>query len=129
MVGNAYDTHGTDHGLPNQARPDEMKHQIRPRRLESLEWLALVRALPCLCCTKDDLTQITPTEAHHIRRDAARGLYGYSQKASDFETIPLCAIHHWNGVHSILSHREFERRYGNERDLLEEILIKLKGME
>ena len=96
---------------------------IKPLRQEDPERLARVRKLPCLGCLKDKVPQASPTEAHHIKRKEDGTLYGGSQKAHDRESIPLCSRrHHWNGVHcqSKLSHREFERRYGDERALLAE---------
>ena len=44
----------------------------------------------------------------------------------------LCEkTHHWNGVHcaSKLSHKEFERIYGNERDLLSTVNLSLEIKE
>lgn len=103
---------------PRRTRP----RTIKAERRVDLERLRRVRALPCLGCLLDGVKQTSPTEAHHIRRKADGSTYGASQKAHDDETIPLCSgAHHWNGVHvaSKLSHKEFERRYGNERELLD----------
>ena len=110
---------------PRRTRPRTFKAE---RRVD-LERLRRVRALPCLGCLLDGVRQTSPTEAHHIRRKADGSTYGASQKAHDDETIPLCSrAHHWNGVHvaSKLSHKEFERRYGNERELLELVDLALK---
>lgn len=81
-----------------------------------------VRALPCIACQIAGVQQGTETECHHIRRDSSGAIYGMSQKAHDTETIPLCKFHHWNGVVSLFSHREFEEKFGNERDLLAQTL-------
>jgi hypothetical protein len=112
--------HTSKHGLhAKRQRP----RSIKPLRQEDPERLARVRKLPCLGCLKDKIVQDSPTEAHHIKRQADGQFYRGGQKAHDRETIPLCSgRHHWNGVHcqAKLSHREFERRYGDERELLAE---------
>ena len=47
------------------------------------------------------------------------------RKASDFESIPLCPIHHQYGGHGHLAvHKglaSWEHRYGTERELLEQV--------
>jgi hypothetical protein len=62
-----------------------------------LEW---VHTLPCVCCEKNIAThphynQDTKTESAHV------GDRGLSQKAPDREAIPLCRIHHREGVNAI----------------------------
>jgi len=78
-----------------------------------------VRAQPCLLCAPGEQQSIT--ESHHIKRDPLTGLsLGGGQKAPHFATLPLCQRkHHWNSVYVSMGSREFERRYGNELDLLE----------
>ena len=83
--------------------------------------LARVKALSCAVCELRGERQFSPTEAHHIKRDPFTGRFlGASQKGNAYTTIPLCSHrHHWNGVHVGMGSREFERRYGNELDLLQ----------
>lgn len=94
-------------------------------RQKDPDHLRAVRALPCIACEIAGVQQTSPTEAHHIRRRADGQLYGTGQKAHDWETIPLCYTDHWNGVGSIWTHRGFEERFGNERDLLAKTLKRL----
>lgn len=96
----------------------------RQRRINQVH-LAKVRGLPCMACEALGMEQVTPTDAHHVRRDAEGHLYGTSQKAHDDEAIPLCWEHHWNGVVSKWSHRKFEAAFGPEHLLVEKIRQKL----
>jgi len=95
---------------------------MRRVRVIDPEHMRRVRALPCIACQILGVSQSSHTEAHHIRRGADGQPYGTSQKAHDTETIPLCTMHHWNGVNSIYTRREFEEIFGNERDLLAQTL-------
>ena len=110
---------------------DPRRKRIKPGRVENPAHLKWVRSLPCIACEMDDADQTSPTEAHHIRRRSDGTCYGKGQKAHDTETIPLCShTHHWNGVHcaSKLSHRAFEAKYGNERDLLARTMWRMNGV-
>lgn len=89
-----------------------MKH----KRKCHTEHLNKVADLCCIACRKigyDD----TPAEIHHIR--AGKGL---SQRASHFETIPLCPHHHRHGYDAVhVDKRLFERKFGTELELLEQV--------
>ena len=116
---------------PTPRRKSAPAPRIKLRRVVDLPHLARVRGLGCILCRKAGRGWVA-AEAHHIKRKPDGSLYGASQKAGDHEAIPLCPdLHHWNGVHrqSKLSHREFERQYGNELDLLEETMRELSVAE
>ena len=77
-------------------------------------WKSKVAALGCILCRHLGY-EGTPAELHHPRT----GL-GMSQRASDFDVIPLCPEHHRGntGVHGLGS-KGFVARYGlTEADLL-----------
>lgn len=95
---------------------------MRRVRIKDPEHMRRVRALPCIACQIAGVNQVTASECHHIRRRADGQPYGASQKAHDTETIALCHACHWNGVGSIYTRREFEEKFGNERDLLAQTL-------
>lgn len=90
--------------------------------------LQAVRELGCICCRIDGLG-LRDASAHHIREGQ-----GMAQKASDYETIPLCVGHHQTGfiegrgkvlaVH--LHYRQFVEKYGSERHLVERTLQELE---
>lgn len=77
--------------------------------------MARVAALGCVVCRNLSLG-LTPAELHHPREKAGAG-----QRASHFDVIPLCALHHRTGGYGVALHagqKEFERNYGVEADLL-----------
>ena len=89
--------------------------------------LAKVAALGCVVCRNEGLGD-SPAHAHHIN------CHAMARKASDFETIPLCHPHHQaaDGTATFQGHiavhrslEEFERRYGTERELLEQVLAQI----
>jgi hypothetical protein len=90
------------------------------------DYLAFIRLWPCLVCWGDaqeilrrnprySYHQVKPTEAAHT------GEHGLSIKAPDFQTVPLCEIHHRGikGLDRLGPHR-FEQKYNI--DLKREIL-------
>jgi hypothetical protein len=86
--------------------------------------LSRVASLGCIVCRNLDLGE-SPALIHHIRDG-----YGWSQRAPDEESIPLCYIHHVGkaggqiGYHK--SPKEFVERYGTERELLQQTRELLK---
>jgi thymidylate synthase len=89
---------------------------------EERKHMSAVAALGCLICGRF-------AELHHIRRDPKdRQHFGLSQKATNFQVIPLCQEHHRTGGIGVAYHaspREWERIHGNEVDLLAQVLEKL----
>lgn len=98
----------------------------RSRTKAEREHLSRVAELGCWACRKDG-NYGTPAEIHHIRDGM-----GMAQRASDFETIPLCPAHHRTGERGTLSvqnhYQQFQNRYGSERQLLIEVLAELAGL-
>jgi hypothetical protein len=93
-----------------------MSHLLIPKRAkptgtqaERKRHLSRVVSLGCIICGNH-------ANAHHIRSGN-----GMSQKASDFETVPLCHHHHQGseGIHT-LGTKAWQARYGSERELLEQ---------
>lgn len=62
----------------------------------SLDWLARIRGLPCLCCGHG--RQTTPTRAHH-----PKGLFPRTtgKRISDLLCLPLCDWHHTDGPQAL----------------------------
>ena len=76
--------------------------------------LSDVAQLGCIACQKVGYGW-TPAEVHHIRAGV-----GMSQRASHYETIPLCPEHHRYGPDAIhVSPQTFVRLFGSEWELLE----------
>ena len=90
-------------------------------RLRDPERLAEVGRHACIVCTNLGIEQTGRTDVHHIKRSADGSKLGFGQKAGDDRTIPLCNDqHHWNGVRVHMGSHEFEERYGNELELLDQ---------
>lgn len=78
-----------------------------------------VAALGCVVCLNAGNPD-TPAELHHIR--AGQGM---SQRAPEFEVIPLCPFHHRQGGHGHAVHAgriTWEANHGTERALLLQVL-------
>jgi hypothetical protein len=86
-------------------------------KIKERQHLAKVAAIGCIACRKIGFSD-TPAEIHHIREGQGMG-----QRASNYETIPLCPNHHRlmpDAIHQ--SKANFIERFGSERELLEEVL-------
>ena len=85
--------------------------------------LALVQSLGCLICQQ-------PAICHHIRnRGDGKGNIGFGQRASHFETIPLCPDHHVGSFSIHNTKRQFEDAYGTEAQLLHRTLKEIEKLE
>lgn len=76
------------------------------------EHMGKVAELGCMICAM-------PACVHHITTGVGMG-----QRASHYETIPLCPTHHQHGGYGVAIHagkKEWERLYGTELQLLEEV--------
>lgn len=81
-----------------------------------------VAKLGCWCCRMDNVAQVGPTKLHHIRAG-----YGSSQRASNWEVIPLCEGHHQGMLAPVdksklafhKAPRTWQHRYGTEVEILE----------
>ena len=74
------------------------------------EYMRSVAELGCICCGR------TP-ELHHPRFNV-----GLSQRGDDLDVIPLCPEHHRYGKISIhLGKKEFVKRFGTEKELVEKV--------
>lgn len=80
------------------------------------EHMGRVAAIGCIICRRLSLGA-TPAEVHHIREGQGR------KRASHFETLPLCYLHHrgTDGIHHI-GVKAWARRFWSERELLIEVL-------
>lgn len=82
------------------------------------EHIEAVKNLGCYACLK--IGYETPdVQIHHIRSGIGKG-----QRATHFQTIPLCPIHHLLGEFGVAFHsgpREWQKNFGNELDIVEEI--------
>ena len=88
------------------------------------EHLSKVASIGCIVCL-NQRNEGTPAEIHHIRSGQ-----GISQRASNYESIPLCHAHHRTGGYGVAIHsgrKEFERLHGTEYELLEQVRSLIDG--
>jgi len=93
-----------------------------PNKMEKL-WLDLICQLGCIVC-RNEMGVVSPCEPHHLD--------GKTKTGAHFLTIPLCWNHHRSGINTtkcVSRHpykKEFEKRYGTEETLLEQVQEWLK---
>jgi hypothetical protein len=81
------------------------------------EHMNKVVSLGCIVCFNNGFYD-TPSEVHHI----GNGTMG--KKATNYEIIPLCPIHHRRGNIGVAVHsgrKSFEANFGTEQELLEQV--------
>lgn len=82
------------------------------------EHLKKVAELGCIVCANMGYHG-APAEIHHVRFNQ-----GLAQRASNFDVIPLCFMHHRGGGYRVAIHagkKAFEARFGTEQQLLEQV--------
>ena len=81
---------------------------------EEIEHMGRVKSLPCIICERMGLRQVSPTDAHHIKRDPETGeSLGAAQKGSGFTTIPLC----FPGIQYLVNPGGLRANYGTSRGI------------
>jgi hypothetical protein len=93
----------------------------KPATKEEKRHLERVAQIPCLICNNPYV------EIHHVTT-----LRGYGKKASHFDTIPLCAIHHRLGDRGVAIHsgiKTWEEKHGAQIELLEKTRKLLKEQD
>jgi hypothetical protein len=87
------------------------------------EYMNSVAQLGCIVCSNMGYMD-TPAELHHIRTGQ-----GMSQRASNYDVIPLCPFHHRSGGHGNAVHagqKTWEANHGTELELLEQVKNELR---
>lgn len=86
-------------------------------------WYRALTDMGCIVCL-NELGVVSPPDIHHILKNG--------QRVDDLHTIPLCPNHHRSGVNNakyVSRHpwkAEFEKRYGTEWDLFEQVKERAK---
>ena len=96
---------------------EALKVAKKPTKAES-NHMDKVASMGCLVCVNLGLGE-TPAEIHHI----GNGTMG--KRATNYETIPLCHIHHRTGGYGVSVHQgrvQWESNFGTEQELLEQTL-------
>jgi hypothetical protein len=98
-----------------EALAPRFRRRKRAATPEERAHLAFVKSQPCIACQSKGWTQGTVTVVHHVREGNGMG-----QRASHFDTLPICWHHHASdsrdGFHAHPAWWISE--FGTERDLL-----------
>lgn len=84
------------------------------------QWFRWLDEIGCIVCLNEGRGH-SPADKHHIHSPQHR-------RMGDLATIPLCPIHHRHGINNEVAvsrhpwKHEFERRYGNEHELYDQVL-------
>lgn len=81
------------------------------------EHMSKVASIGCIVCRMAGL--MSEAEIHHIGNGAM------GKRASNYEVIPLCHIHHRTGGHGVAVHagrKTWEANFGTEKDLLKTVM-------
>jgi hypothetical protein len=87
------------------------------------KWFEVLTDMGCIVCL-NELGVRSPPDIHHILKNG--------QRVDDLHTIPLCPNHHRLGVNNaeyVSRHpwkAEFEKRYGTEWELFEQVKERAK---
>ena len=82
------------------------------------KWFQALQDMGCIVCL-NNLDVRSDPDIHHILHAGRR--------IDDFHTIPLCPSHHRSGIKNDIAvsrhpwKKEFEKRYGTETELLEQV--------
>lgn len=90
----------------------------KPATKAEREHLDKVASLGCIACFNKGMGYVE-AEVHHITTGVGMG-----QRASHYETIPLCPPHHRTGPHSVAIHagkQTWEGIHGTELELLAQV--------
>ena len=74
-------------------------------------WMDKVAELGCFVCQR-------PATLHHIRNNGT-GNVGIGKRSSHFEVIPLCYEHHQGNTGIHMDKKNFENKYGTEKQILD----------
>jgi len=77
-----------------------------------------VARLGCIVCKQMGYPD-TPCELHHIKE---KGKSKMGKKASDYEVIGLCYLHHRGDQGYHHSPKKFKERFGTQKELLQKVL-------
>ena len=87
------------------------------------KWFQTLTEMGCIVCL-NEMGVKSPPDIHHILKNG--------QRVDDFHTIPLCPSHHRLGANNeecVSRHpwkKEFEKRYGTEWELFEQVKERAK---
>jgi len=103
--------------IKNTSLKNDTDQGIEMAKKSESDHMNKVVSLGCIVCLNNGYYD-TPAEVHHIGNQAM------GKRASNYETIPLCPIHHRRGNVGVAVHsgrKSFEANFGTEQELLEQV--------
>jgi hypothetical protein len=97
----------------------EALKMAKPATAKEKKHLSKVASMGCIVCVNLELGE-TDAEIHHI----GNGTMG--KRADNYQTIPLCHIHHRTGGYGVAVHQgrvQWESNFGTEQELLLQTLM------
>jgi len=91
---------------------------IKNTKKHRKEHMSKVAQLGCIVCKQMGFHD-TPCELHHIKE---KGKSKMGKKASDYEVIGLCYLHHRGDQGYHHSPKKFTERFGTQKELLRTVL-------
>ena len=98
----------------------------KPPTTEERAHMGRVADLGCIVCRNEGAGFVRAC-VHHLKTGMGMG-----QRASNFQTIPLCRVHHQDGPFGVAFHagsREWQKNHGTETELLAQVKALLLEME
>jgi len=89
------------------------------------EHMSKVARLGCIVCKQMGYPD-TPCELHHIKE---KGKSKMGKKASDYEVIGLCYLHHRGDQGYHHSPKKFNAKWGSQKELLDFTLTQVKVLD
>ena len=93
------------------------------RKMKKDKWFQALQDIGCIVCLNETGIRID-ADIHHIHKN--------NRRVDDFHTIPLCPTHHRFGMNNKIAvsrhpwKKEFEKRYGTEWELYEQVRHKVE---
>jgi len=89
----------------------------KPATAQERKHMGVVANLGCIACAKLGHYD-SPAEIHHIKHQT-----GIGRRASHFQVIPLCPLHHRQGAHAYHNApAAFSDTFGSQLELLQQVL-------
>lgn len=97
--------------------------RVKTGQAEARRYMGRVASLGCIVC-REQKGVFSPAEVHHIRFQV-----GIGRRASHYDTLPLCPLHHRTGGYGTAYHAGpgiWETTFGRQTEMLERVREMLK---
>ena len=108
------ETKNTSYCFKEKDNGSQKKEEVMATKAERMH-MDRVAQLGCYVCK-------APATLHHIRNNGS-GNVGMGRRSSHFEVIPLCYEHHQGNTGIHLDKKNFIKKYGTEKEILDNVLL------